>query len=320
MKSSTNLSGAITRGHASTDWRLSSSVKSELVEAISPLGAMLEQQQLQSSIDLGAESRAVEVELPKADRSVELALAVGPMYWKHRISDQYTSDLSPFDFNYQDNFGYAARLQASKPLTKILSLELGLDYERVNISSGHNSNIEYTIQNEPGADQVNDYEVSLATPYGLMKTEFTFFRNAEVEDETVALLVDFKNEHLIQNLRIPLSLRVHPLGRYGKLRPVLGAGLGTNYLLELRNAPSSINTNHSAVHYQYGSAVMLDQDIKRWHFDLSLDAGFDITLLDGLDLQLNYQFSKGLSPLFELEKYKTSVDRHYLSLGIRRRF
>ncbi len=291
---------------------------------VSPIPVLANQEihknSLNQDLRSGKTSDQQSIPLPFSSGSWAIGLSAGPMFWNHVISDEYTTDLSPFDFNYEDGIGYAVQVEAAKKIGKGFGVQLGLDYERVNIVSGHNSTLDYSLTGEETSGQDNDYSVSLATPYGLMKTDFTFFRNQALDHDTVSLLVDFKNAHLVQNLRMPISFYYNRSLFGSRLAGSVGLGAGLNYLIGIENAPSSINTNHTAVHYQDGSAVMIDQDINRLHFDMFANVGLRYDLGAMIDLHLSYEFSKGLSPLFQLEKYQTKIDRHYLSLGLSKRF
>ncbi|MFK7808303.1 MAG: hypothetical protein AB8F74_10925 [Saprospiraceae bacterium] len=253
----------------------------------------------------------------KPSKNLALALNSGAMYWQHRISDTYTSDLSAFDFNYSDDFGWQGSVQLHWMFHKRISLISGLQYENVQISSGHNSALTYNPKAE-NAIANNDYSIDLATPYGLAGANFRFNRTEEIGEEEVDLLVDFHSAHRIQNWSLPILLQINPLGQNRRFSPLLTIGGGVNYLSAIKNNIQSIDTHHDAIQFEQ-DAVGNDfaaPSTEKWHFDYRLGAGFQYQLNPRLQIQMNYQWARGINPVFEQQTYKTNIDRHQLSLGL----
>ena len=240
----------------------------------------------------------------------------GVVYWQNRISDQYQSDLSPFDFNYSNNFGFLFDLNLERKLNSKLSFGLGLSYETVITTSGHNSEISYNKSAEL-VPAHNAYELNLATPYGLNQANFLLFRNTEVSDEELDLVVDFESKHSIQNLSLPLSMTYHAVDAK-RLKVGFSLGLGVNYLLDIKNEISLIDTHHSSIEHVVGDKdQFVSPEISKWHFDIRPQIKFEYSLKHNTRLSLHYRWIRGLNPIFEMDKYSTSVDRHQLTLGFK---
>ena len=248
----------------------------------------------------------------------ELTFGKGLVYWQHRISDSYRSDLSPFDFNYTDNFGWQLHTRLEWRWNAYLTWNAGLQLEHLRAHSGHNSELVYEASQESAGLAANDYSLNLATPYGLAPADFQFRRTGDINTESVDLLVDFHSVHQIDNLSMPIGLQVRPLGDKGPWQPQLNFGLGLNYLIRLSNEIDAIDTHHSAIQHG-GTNDFADPNIDRWHFDYRLGLGIHYKLLPELQLHLSYDWARGIDPIFNQGTYQTRIDRHLLSLGLRKR-
>lgn len=302
--------------------RASTGLENALVEssgdkivALSKLGAGI----------LNAEN---EVELkPFVEKPIELLnssayswrISSGAFEWNHNISDAFTNDLSAFDFNYLDSYGVFIRLDLQRSVSPLFAFAIGVELDRVKIESGHNSLLDYLLDDEVGGLKENDYKLDLATPYGLMPASFKFFRDDALASDA-NLLVDFNNEHLIYNLRSPITFTLTPFRRMKKWQLGLDAGLGFNYIAQLSNRAQSIVTNHSQIHLQDSSVTLSDQNIKRFHLDVFGAAFVERRFNDRWALRMYYEHNWGQSKLFELGAYHTKIDRRYFGIGLSKTF
>jgi opacity protein-like surface antigen len=168
---------------------------------------------------------------------------------------------------------------------------------------------------------LNDYALNLATPYGLSGATFNFNRGQTLASDEVNLLVDFNSEHLIRNFSLPLGVVIYPLGKKRKFSPTVNLGFGINYLAQISNKIQSIETHHDAIQYDdSGSSTFVSPDLEKWHFDYRLGLGLKYEVQQNLYLQLNYNWIRGLNPIYKLENYETRIDRHQISIGLTKLF
>lgn len=259
---------------------------------------------------------------PKKNKGFLLGFKAGTTLWKHRISNDYTSDLSPFEFNYQDTWGWQTSFSLNYELNNYFDLFANVQYEQVKTTSGHNSNLTYsTLEEENPSDPLNGYALSLATPYGLSGATFNFNRGQNLASDEVDLLVDFNSEHLIKNLSLPIGVAIYPFGKKQKFIPSATLGFGVNYLAQISNKIQSIETHHDAIQYDdSGSSTFVSPDLEKWHFDYRLGLGLKYELQRNLHLQINYDWTRGLNPIYKYQNYETRIDRHQISLGLTKSF
>ncbi|MFT4667577.1 MAG: opacity protein-like surface antigen [Polaribacter sp.] len=251
----------------------------------------------------------------KSKNNLFINVSMGATYWQHKISQQYTSDLSAADFNYTDELGYLFDIDVNIPLSKKILFQTGAEYEQINISSGHNSELVYNPALEVDETD-NSYALDLATPYGLAAAEFRFKRTEELGDDPVDLKVDFHSAHTIRNFSLPLSILYAPLAHKGRFSPYVKVGMGINYLSRISNNIQSIDTHHSAIRYDdTGTSTFKAADIKQWHYDYRLGLGASYQLRNGLHCFVNYEYAGGINSIFKQDDYNTKINRHHLSAG-----
>lgn len=261
--------------------------------------------------------------IPPINSKIGFSVQAGAVFWKHRISDAYTSDLSPFDFNYENNWGWQTNFSVNVGLGKYVDAFASVQYEQIQTKSGHNSELKYRIDDEADLNNpLNGYALSLATPYGLSAASFNMLRNRAIAVNEVDLLVDFHSTHIIKNLSLPVGAMIYPFGKNNKLTPAATVGFGINYLASISNSIQSIDTNHDAIQYEDSGAstTFVKPDVEQWHFDYRLGVGLNYQLSKKSKIQLNYDWSRGLNPIFQQDNYKTFIDRHHIALGLTHTF
>ena len=255
--------------------------------------------------------------VPPSEGKLAFGFSTGAVFWKHRISNNYTTLLSPFDFNYENGLGWQANLNAKYAFNEFFEATIGLQYEQINTKSGHNSIVTYSLDNEVNtSNPLNEYVLSLATPYGLSGATFNFLRNQDIGGNSADLLVDFHSTHVIKNMSIPVGVNLFPFGKKNIWVPSVHLGFGTNYLTSISNNIQSIETHHDAIQFDdSGTSTFVSPELEKWHFDYRLGLGVTYQLNTKSSLQLNYDWSRGINPIFKQDNYNTRIDRHHLSIG-----
>jgi opacity protein-like surface antigen len=113
---------------------------------------------------------------------------------------------------------------------------------------------------------------------------------------------------------------VYPIGRKQLFTPAVTLGFGFNYLSSIANSVNYIETNHDAIQYDAEGSVFAQPSINNWHYDIRLGLGFQYRLNTYLQVQLSYDWTRGLNPIFQQEAYETRIDRHHLSVGLIKSF
>ena len=261
--------------------------------------------------------KLLDIDFP-SPRKVGFGFSTGALLWKHRVSDNYEDLLRPFDFNYQTGLGWQAILDMKIAFNEFFEGVIGFQYEQINTTSGHNSEITYDLDNEADAlNPLNGYALSLATPYGLSGSTFNLIRNRDIGVNSADLLVDFHSTHVIKNISIPVGLNIFPFGKKNLWVSSVHIGFGTNYLASISNNIQSIDTHHDAIQYDdSGSSTFVSPELEQWHFDYRLGLGATYQFNSKSSLRINYDWSRGINPIYKFDDYETRIDRHHISIGL----
>lgn len=243
----------------------------------------------------------------------------GAIYWFHRTSDNYTDDLSAYEFYGSNEIGWQAGINLGWDINNYLELSAGAQFEKVEVLSGHNGDLTYSPTAETNGQQ-NTYNLSLATPYGFSAAQFVLNRSTDVGNDDVNLKVDFHSAHAIENVRMPVDLKIHPFGKSRTFAPFVQVGGGFNYLTKVSNQISEIETHHSAIQFNDSGLAFAKPDINKSFFDVSLGGGVSYQINATTGFNLTYQFARGLRPVFEMQDYETAIDRQRLTVGWKKKF
>lgn len=245
---------------------------------------------------------------------LSIGVSSGLVYWQHQISNEYLSALDPFEFNYQDNIGFNVQLGFNYRLNKRMQLSSGLSYDRVAIKSGHNSNLQYQLQEEFENSQ-NKYFLALATPYGFVDSEFDVKRVENITDENINLNASVHSTQIIHNISIPVSLGIKLL-TFKRFNVEASTGLGINYLAQIENKLDNVNPNHSAFQYDENNTKLGAVDINHWHMDYRIGMLMTYNINPNTTLNLHYNYVKGLNAIYKTSDFDTKINRHYFSFSL----
>lgn len=253
-------------------------------------------------------------------RGWKIGLAGGMSIWNQNVSNSYTGDLSAFDFNYRKRAsGWFGGIELSRKINDYISFSSGLFYERVEGKSAHNTPLKYSPGDEDPVHHSHDYNVGIATPFGFASAEFLLNRKEFIGQDPVDLLADFESRHRIENLSIPLYLKINPLGKTNGPIPLLSVGMGVNRILAIRNSLYQVDPNHSAFEYRsINTRFELKDEINRFHLDLRLGLDVEIPLSEQYDLSFGANAMFGLNKIFDSGDYYTRVNRLWIQATLRR--
>ena len=97
----------------------------------------------------------------------------------HELNSNYEFALAPADFYAEDKLGYQLGFGINQQLGERVGLTFSVSYKNQKYTSGHNSEVIYnTALEETGQSQ--SYELTLATPFGFVQSDFVLFRNSRL--------------------------------------------------------------------------------------------------------------------------------------------
>jgi hypothetical protein len=113
--------------------------------------------------------------------------------WQDRLGSNYAAILNPADFYSVEKSGYGMSVGLVRDFGSRFSASIGGRIQRIHSGSGHHSAVIYDVNDEMDPLH-NTTELTLGTPYGLLKSEVTFRRSGEVV-ENQEMQIDVQSEH-----------------------------------------------------------------------------------------------------------------------------
>ena len=247
----------------------------------------------------------IKTNIPNA--SLQLYLSGGVVLWSDRLNQNYISALAPADFSNNTGYGYTLNVGIEKAFHETFSLGLQFGYQSIKTQSGHNAEIEYRTDTETGLK--NEYnDVTLATPYGFVSSDFIISRRNSSTDEAT-LLASIHSKHQFSFLSVEPKLNI-VLVQSKLFTFNANLGIGYNHLLELENELDHINTNHSEYSYSAGDILSDQQYLKNGYWNISVGASLSYQISNNHVFRFGTQMKEGISPLFEGNEF-SSIPRSY---------
>jgi len=219
------------------------------------------------------------------------------------LNPNYNFALEPADFFKESRIDHQIGLLYEKQLFQRWNLSLGLQYLSRSLNSGHNSDITYDLNNEI-QEANNDFDLTLATPYGFMRSSHIISRTNDDVQSTTVLGSDFKSRHrtkeLIFNASVSLNLLDHEAFSIAPL-----VGFSFNKVLSNQHELIVANTNHSA--FEFTQSAIESPEIGLRTYYLSAIGGLDIRYELSARHQLGLLFlhREALTPLYEQDDYSS---------------
>lgn len=244
-----------------------------------------------------------------------LEIGAGVSFAKFLLNDNYASDLNPFDFTHESAQGYFLSFSASKSISKKLDFKLVGAFENLNMNSGHNSEIQYLLNEESGTN-TNTRALGMATPLGFINSEIVVERVADNVESETNLIIDLNNQH---NIRL---LELSGVGEYTlvdnekfKFKP--SVGFGASYIIELNNKLDTFTPQNTSFKSST-SKITADQTFINTLTPF-LDLGFNINykLKRGISTGASYRFKKNLQPVYQQADYNSTMNRQNIGLFLR---
>lgn len=258
-------------------------------------------------------------DIPKSIRAM-------PILWKfefsaglfglaHHISHNMRQDLEPFDFNYKSKTGKNIFVGISRYLGDFWDMSFGIDLSWIRTLSGHNGILTYRLEEESEDNHSNEYNIQLATPYGLAPGKFVIGRSSDISEDVLTMPVDFFSQHRLVNLRLNQSVSYFPVGRSMRWAPFIQLSLGVNRLLMVTSELYQIECSNSQFYFADPIApVDLTNNIRSVYLTGGIGSGFIYRMERG-SLIINMYLNKTVSPLYQEGSHRTGILQYGMMLG-----
>ncbi|MDA9181929.1 hypothetical protein N9O51_01935, partial [Saprospiraceae bacterium] len=184
-----------------------------------------------------------------------LKLSSGSSNWNFSLNNNYRTTLDPADFRFSKGDGYFIELSIEKMLSQRLSVGVSGLIESSSFNSGHNSIIDYNINNET-EHQMNQFDVIMASPLGFLESNIVVARSTDANEHT-DLIIDLNNSHSITNIDFGFYAQIEIL-QYRNFSLSNQSGIGFNYLSNITNSLDHFSTSETGF-ISHSSEILKNQ-------------------------------------------------------------
>ncbi len=263
-------------------------------------------------------TQVIEPEIKKGT-AVYMAFGVNYDYWNFALNNNYTTALNPADFSHSSGIGASLNLTLGKQLLTKLDLVGSISIQKIKFSSGHNSSINYELNQEVEGDNSNTFHLTMASPIGFVESDLIVQRNSAESTLNTDLVVDLHNEHNITNLDVNIGLD-YSLIENGHFRFVLGFRTGINKFLNINNTLSSFGLNDSNFSSGAKDIVKEQSNVKSLTGYLGSSLKIEYNLGDNLTVGTNISISTNLAPIYQENDFSTQLNRIQSGVYLRKLF
>lgn len=248
----------------------------------------------------------------------DLTFGLGFSTMRFNLNETYITALDPADFSQNSGSGMVVSLSYGRKVANRLKIGLDFSYNNVIASSGHNSTIEYRIEDEL-SNQSNLIDLTMASPLGFIESSIVVGRQASVSGSSEEVVVELNNTHRITDIALIPNISF-ALMNYLNTSIDLELGAGVNYINQISNKLSSFKLS-SANYNSISSEITADQTLIRkftplTSITLSAKRNFTNNYFYGMELSMR----NNLLPVYVQDDFSTSITRGHFQLFVGKSF
>lgn len=242
------------------------------------------------------------------DNKFYLAFGANLEFWNFALNNNYSTALNPADFTHSSGKGASVNLNFGKKLFKRLHLVGGVSIQKINFTSGHNSTINYQLNQEVDGDNSNKFNLTMASPLGFLESDLIVQRTSAASTLSTDLILDLHNEHSITNLDINLGLDYNIVS-VQNFSLSLGFKAGINKFLNVNNALNSFDINNSNFSSGANDIVKDQSNINTLTTYVGSTLNLEYNLSKNLSIGANVGYSMNLAPIYQENDFSTQLSR-----------
>lgn len=241
----------------------------------------------------------------------------GSSNWKFSLNNNYLTSLNPADFRFSKGMGLFVELSVEKMLSQRLSVGVSGLIESSSFNSGHNSIIDYNINNET-EHQMNKFDVIMASPLGFLESNIVVARSTDAIEHT-DLTIDLNNSHSTTNIDFGFYAQIEIL-QYRNFSLSNQSGIGFNYLSDITNSLDHFSTSETGF-ISHSSEILKNQS----HLNLLrsyINIGFNLEYKysRSICLGVNHQFRQDFNPIYSDGDFSTLISRQLSGFYVKKSF
>ena len=241
----------------------------------------------------------------------------GSSNWNFSLNNNYLTSLDPADFRFSKGLGYFVELSIEKMLSQRLSVGVSGLIESSSFNSGHNSIIDYNINNET-EHQMNQFDVIMASPLGFLESNIVVARSTDANEHT-DLIIDLNNSHSITNIDFGFYAQIEIL-QYRNFSLSNQSGIGFNYLSNITNSLDHFSTSETGF-ISHSSEILNNQshlNLLRSYINIGINLEYKFSR--SICFGVNHQFRQDFNPIYSDGDFSTLISRQLSGFYVKKSF
>ena len=241
----------------------------------------------------------------------------GSSNWNFSLNNNYLTSLDPADFRFSKGMGYFVELSVEKMLSQRLSVGVSGLIESSSFNSGHNSIIDYNINNET-EHQMNKFDVIMASPLGFLESNIVVARSTDANEHT-DLTIDLNNSHSTTNIDFGLYAQIE-IFQYRNFSLSNQSGIGFNYLSNITNSLDHFSTSENGF-ISHSSEILKNQshlNLLRSYINIGINLEYKFSR--SICLGVNHQFRQDFNPIYSDGDFSTLISRQLSGFYVKKSF
>ena len=241
----------------------------------------------------------------------------GSSNWNFSLNNNYLTSLNPADFRFSKGMGLFVELSVEKMLSQRLSVGVSGLIESSSFNSGHNSIIDYNINNET-EHQMNKFDVIMASPLGFLESNIVVARSTDANEHT-DLTIDLNNSHSTTNIDFGLYAQIEIL-QYRNFSLSNQSGIGFNYLSDITNSLDHFSTSETGF-ISHSSEILKNQshlNLLRSYINIGINLEYKYSR--SICLGVNHQFRQDFNPIYSDGDFSTLISRQLSGFYVKKSF
>ena len=233
-----------------------------------------------------------------------LGLTIGLSQWNFTLNSDYQSALDPADFTFDSGKGWNVGLLYARKLSNRFSLSSSIQMERILFHSGHNSSVDYILNEETQTSMSNDRDLTMASPLGFLESNLVINRGNNANLNELDLVIDLHNTHRIYN--VSLSTGIEYLLIKSSLVDISAlGGVGVNYFSSVSNELSSFDIDREG--FQSGMTQINKDQERINHVTPLLEMGLSLSkeLCTDLHTGFSIRHRRTVRPIYSEGDFST---------------
>lgn len=225
---------------------------------------------------------------PLSDKSWYWKVSTGYTYGMLKHSIEYRLALEPAAYRNSKYSSTEIDFTFAKRFKSNLALYTTIGFGISTFTSGHNANLDYSIDNE--VNMSNNLAINMATPLGFVSSEIVVTReNASIPGGLIQM--DLHNQHQLKELFVELGLE-YTWFKNNHFSVSTMSGVGNRYTMDITNSLSKIDFSEKG--YRFNSKV--DESIpsyinrNRWYSSFGLSGNYLINNNSEIKLLTAYRY------------------------------